>query len=103
MKDNAGRDRDAGAHPRLSTASGASGWFVRNERFLRAICMISVYVFGAICLISILALGTFAFISGILLGLVLAAAMLMKSREVCRAGISSRNARRAGTRACELN
>lgn len=50
-----------------------SGWFARNERFLRAVCMISIYVFGALTLISILALGAFALISGILLGLVLAA------------------------------
>jgi hypothetical protein len=50
-----------------------SRWIVRNESFLRAVFMISVYVFGALCLISILALGAFALISGILLGLVLAA------------------------------
>ena len=56
-------------------AMAPRGWMVRNERFLRAVCMISVYVFGALCLISILTLGIFAFISGILLGLVLAAAL----------------------------
>jgi len=62
-----------------------NGWLMRNERFLRAVCMISVYVFGAICLISILTLGIFAFISGILLGLVLAAVLgivvLMKLKQ----------------------
>lgn len=46
-------------------------WIVRNEKFLRTIFMIAVYVFGAMCLVSILALGAFAFISGVLAGMVL--------------------------------
>jgi hypothetical protein len=46
-------------------------WIARNEKFLRTIFMIAVYVFGAMCLVSILALGTFAFISGVLAGIVL--------------------------------
>ena len=50
-------------------------WIARNERFVRTVCMLAIYVFGALCLISILALGAFVLITGILLGLVLAAAL----------------------------
>lgn len=50
-------------------------WIARKERFLRALFMISVYVFGVLFLISVLALGAFALATGILLGLVLAAAI----------------------------
>jgi hypothetical protein len=57
------------------TRAVQGGWILSNERFVRAVFMISIYVFGALCLISILALGAFAFISGILLGLVLAATL----------------------------
>jgi hypothetical protein len=46
-------------------------WIVRNEKFLRTIFLISIYVFGAMCLVSIFALGAFAFISGVLAGIVL--------------------------------
>jgi len=66
--------------PRTTSAAKAcppadQSWITRKDRFLRALFMISVYVFGALFLISILALGTFALVSGILLGLVLAAAI----------------------------
>lgn len=50
-------------------------WIARNERFVRTVCMLAVYVFGALCLISVLVLGAFVLITGILLGLVLAAAL----------------------------
>lgn len=59
--------------PQGARPAANQSWVTRKDRFLRALFMISVYVFGALCLISILVLGTFALISGILLGLVLAA------------------------------
>jgi hypothetical protein len=71
-----GRAQRSTVRPSVSTRpSVRSGWIRRNEPFLRAVFMISIYVFGALCLISILALGAFAFISGILLGLVVAATL----------------------------
>jgi hypothetical protein len=38
-------------------------WYLRNEKFVRAMSMIGIYVFGAIFLVSILALGVFTLIS----------------------------------------
>lgn len=66
-------ESDAVRYSAERSAAAPSSWIARNDRFLRAVCMISIYVFGALCLMSILALGAFALISAILLGLVLAA------------------------------
>ena len=38
-------------------------WLLRHEKFVRAMCMVGAYVFGAIFLVSILATGVFAFVS----------------------------------------
>ena len=35
-------------------------WILRNEKFVRAMCMVGLYVFGGIFLVSILAVGAFA-------------------------------------------
>jgi hypothetical protein len=63
-------------------------WLLRNEKFLRAISMIGMYVFGALFLISLFALGTFAFISGILAGIFLCSLLMMfvllKLQRLCR-------------------
>ena len=68
-------------------------WIARNERFLRTVFMICVYVFGALCLVSVFALGAFAFISGVLAGIVLlsvlAVAVLLKFRQKRPAGGAS--------------
>jgi hypothetical protein len=47
-----------------STAPGRSvPWILRNEKFVRAMCMVGIYVFGAIFLVSILVVGVFTLIS----------------------------------------
>jgi len=38
-------------------------WILRNEKFVRAMSMVGLYVFGGIFLVSILAVGAFALIS----------------------------------------
>ena len=53
------------------------GRVLRHEAFLRTVCMLGVYVFGALCLVSIFALGTFAFISGLLAGIFLALLLIL--------------------------
>ena len=55
--------------------SGASpsSWLTRHEKFVRAICMIALYVSGAVFLVALLALGGMSVISGILLGIFVAA------------------------------
>lgn len=55
---------------RAGRQKAPQGWILRNERFLRTILLLAVYVFGAMCLVSIFALGAFAFISGVLAGIV---------------------------------
>jgi hypothetical protein len=76
MPDEIETSRAVPAPARRDVPQGWSGgWIGRNERFLRTVFMISVYVFGALCLISVLVLGAFAFITGVLLGLVLVAAL----------------------------
>jgi hypothetical protein len=56
----------------VARSAGSPIWILRHEKFVRAICMIAAYVFGAIFLISIFVAGLFAFIS-----IVLAAMFLM--------------------------
>lgn len=55
---------------RIVRQKAPQGWILRNERFLRTILLLAVYVFGAMCLVSIFALGAFAFISGVMAGIV---------------------------------
>jgi hypothetical protein len=52
-------------------------WALRNEKFVRAMCMIGIYVFGAIFLISMLAVGVFTLISVALAVLFLASAAMV--------------------------
>ncbi len=47
-------------------------WILRNEKFVRAMCMVGLYVFGGIFLVSILAVGAFALISVAIAALFLA-------------------------------
>lgn len=49
------------APEKASRSLGA--WLLRHEKFVRAICMVGAYVFGAIFLVSILAAGVFALVS----------------------------------------
>jgi hypothetical protein len=51
-------------------------WILRKEKFVRAMCMVGVYVFGAIFLISILAIGLFTLVSVVLAVLFLASLAL---------------------------
>jgi hypothetical protein len=44
-----------------------SSWLIRNEKFVRAICMIAVYVSGVMFLIAVLAVGGMGAVSDILL------------------------------------
>jgi hypothetical protein len=45
---------------------------LRNEKFVRAMCMVGLYVFGAIFLVSMLAVGVFTLVSLVLAILFLA-------------------------------
>jgi hypothetical protein len=58
---------------RIPSGAVAQWWALRNEKFIRAMCMVGAYVFGAIFLVSLLAVGVFTFIS------VLFAAMFLAS------------------------
>jgi fatty acid desaturase len=44
-------------HGRPSLTARPQPWILRNEKFVRAMCMVGAYVFGAIFLISLLAVG----------------------------------------------
>lgn len=47
-------------------------WILRHEAFVRAMCMVGLYIFGAIFLVSVLALGALALVSVVLAALFLA-------------------------------
>jgi len=51
-------------------------WILRNEKFVRVMCMVGLYVFGAIFLVSILAVGAFALISVVIATLFLASLVI---------------------------
>lgn len=74
MPDEIEASRASRATPQTATRQG---WVLRNEKFLRTVCLMGVYVFGAMCLVSIFALGTFAFISGLLAGIFLVLLLMM--------------------------
>ena len=54
---------------------GAYGWIRSHEKFLRAMCLVAAYVFGALFLISLLAIGALAFVSGLFAGIFLIAVL----------------------------
>ena len=68
---NGSREGATSASPRQ-----AAPWILRNERFVRAMCMVGLYVFGAIFLVSILAVGAFALISVVIATLFLASLVI---------------------------
>ena len=53
----------------VAQAPPSATWLRRNEKFIRTLCMLAAYVFGAIFLISVLAVGLFAFVTGALAGI----------------------------------
>jgi hypothetical protein len=53
-------------------ANGASTWIIRNQSFIRAICLILTYVSAMAFLVAILLLGAFTLIIVILLGIFVA-------------------------------
>ena len=50
---------------------GAYAWIRGHEKFLRTMCMVAAYVFGALFLISLLAIGAVALVSGLFAGIFL--------------------------------
>jgi hypothetical protein len=48
------------------------GWLARNEKFVRAICLMALYVSAAVFLVAVLAVGGMSIVSGILLGIFVA-------------------------------
>jgi hypothetical protein len=61
---------------RPTAATRPLPWILRNEKFVRAMCMVGAYVFGAIFLISLLAVGFLTLITVALAVLFLASLAL---------------------------
>jgi hypothetical protein len=64
------RESRQGAY--LTQSKRPTPWLLRNEKFVRAMCMVGLYVFGAIFLVSMLAVGVFTLVSLVLAILFLA-------------------------------
>jgi len=60
------------ARSSAGSANSASTWLVRNQSFIRAICLILTYVSAMAFLVAILLLGAFTLIIAILLGIFVA-------------------------------
>lgn len=59
------------------SANGASTWIVRNQSFIRAICLILTYVSAMAFLVAILLLGAFTLIIGLLLAIFIASVLII--------------------------